>query len=337
MIKIEFADYQLVYVVAGVWLLCCFRQFLTCCNVVCCDSESITKFCQQQIGCNEYDMGSCLRGVILFFSLLQPVFLIVVQIAQSINDDKKYSSLQFQNNAKLLTCEFHNTNNETQIKKIHISDTIEVDFVVLAFLSALCQSLSCYCWLMCQQYNYLSSTSLWNNELHENMQFYELVYFMETFCASLACLSVIANWTSLAELMFCNSAICFILFHFLVYSKIERSSNLDIFYSSIFMLLLIVSVFFVLSRMKSFCIISSITALLYVSCIALNVNVHYISDANFLASTILCVRISISILLSTLFLCITIIGIDTQCAHTDDICLSNSNWPQLNNWSTANT
>lgn len=333
--NIELNDYQLIYVVVGLWIICCFRPFLNCFNVLCCDSSALASFCQQQIGCNEYDAGAFLRGIVLFLSFLQPVFLIIVQIVQHVYNESKLSSLQFNENVKLISCMQYHHNNHTTLEKIHYSNTIEFDFLILAFLSGLCQSLSCYAWVMCQKHNYISSTTTWNSDLDENMQFYELFYFLESFFTSLACLSLIGIWTSFAEFIFCNCCICVIIFYFLIYSKFERSSNSDILYSSLFMFFLILNIFFVISRLRNNCIWSSTAAFLYISCIAINVNVHYISDANFLASTILCVRILISIILNTYFLIVTAIGLDGICTSSDDVCLPKSNWPYLNNCSTA--
>lgn len=302
--------------------------------MLCCETKTCLDSCAMHCGCVHIEPASIARCVVLCLCFMQPLFLMLVKLIQNAYSIKATSSLQFSYDFEQLTCLKTMHGNTTILQQISEAHMYEFDFLWLAFLSAVAQSMACYMWVMCEKENYVASSTQWDTDLHENMHFYEISYFIEVFFSSLASLSVIAVWVSFAELLFCTCCVSIFIFYFLIHSKFQRNSHADVLYASIFMFFLLLIFCYVFYKLRGFCTLSVLVAVVYSMTVALNVNVHYIADANFLVSTILTVRFFCSICINFTFLAILISGLDDICSDSPNMCLNTESMPQLFNLST---
>ena len=199
--------------------------------------------------------------------------------------------------------------------RVDVSQT-EVDYRVCVMPFALAASLSCWLWVSVSQGDHgaLTPDSPWDDDLPKAVICYEFGYYLETFALNLSMIAVSCSERSVNEVLQSTLAVstaqCAIMFaaRFRLDSSIQRGATV------VLLLLLAAAAVPVWAGMvQRGCVVSEIVAAVHALCVLALVCFHFAANGEATASSVLLVRVAVTVAASLTHLAVMVHGRNRAC------------------------
>lgn len=199
--------------------------------------------------------------------------------------------------------------------RVDVSQT-EVDYMFCVMPFALAASLSCWLWVSVSQgdHDALTPDSPWDDDLPKAVIYYEFGYYLETFALNLSMIAVSCSERSVNEVLQSTLAVstaqCAIMFaaRFRLDSSIQRGATV------VLLLLLAAAAVPVWAGMvQRGCVVSEIVAAVHALCVLALVCFHFAANGEATASSVLLVRVAVTVAASLTHLAVMVHGRNRAC------------------------
>ena len=192
----------------------------------------------------------------------------------------------------------------------------EVDYMVCVMPFALAASLSCWLWVSFSKDESaaLGPDSAWDDELPKCVVYYEFSYYVETFALNLSMIAVSCSERSINEVLQSTLAIstvqCAIMFaaRFRLNDSIQRITTVVL-----LLLLLCAAVPVSAGMVQRGCVVSEAVAAVHALCVLVLVCFHFAANGEATASSVLLVRVAVTILASLTHVAVMVHGRNRAC------------------------
>ena len=192
----------------------------------------------------------------------------------------------------------------------------EVDYMFCVMPFALAASLSCWLWVSLSQGDHgaLTPDSSWDDELPKSVIYYEFSYYLETFALNLSMIAVSCSERSINEVLQSTLALsttqCAIMFaaRFRLDGTIQRAATV------VLLLLLAAAAVPVWAAMVQHgCPVAELVAAVHALCVLALVCFHFAANGEATASSVLLVRVGVTVAASLTHLAVMIHGRNRAC------------------------
>jgi hypothetical protein len=192
----------------------------------------------------------------------------------------------------------------------------EIDYMFCVMPFALAASLSCWLWVSVSQGGHgdLTADSPWDDELPKSVVYYEFSYYLETFALNLSMIAVSCSERSVNEVLQATLAVstaqCAIMFaaRFRLDSSIQRAATV------VLLLLLAAAALPVwLAMVQQGCVVAELVAAVHALCVLALVCFHFTANGEATASSVLLVRVAVTVAASLTHLAVMIHGRNRAC------------------------
>jgi hypothetical protein len=192
----------------------------------------------------------------------------------------------------------------------------EIDYMFCVMPFALAASLSCWMWVSVSQGDHgaLTADSPWDDDLPKAVVCYEFSYFLETFAMNLSMIAVSCSERSVNEVLQSTLAVstaqCAIMFaaRFRLDSSIQRAATVVL-----LVLLASAAVPVWAGMVQRGCVVAEVVAAVHALCVLTLVCFHFAANGEATASSVLLVRVAVTVAASLTHLAVMIHGRNRAC------------------------
>jgi hypothetical protein len=200
------------------------------------------------------------------------------------------------------------------------SSAIVMDYMFCVMPFACSALLSCTVWVHYTTHaergcNYiLAADTQWDHDLPAALLGYELAYSVEMFCMNFSMIAVSSSGRSVAEMLFATISLSLIMCTFLTFSRQRHEDSLQqTAMACMFFLLAVVLCMLWSVMLQRSCVVACCAAAVHATCVALIVGFHFGANGAASASSVIMLRVSVTILASLMHVVVLLHGRNRLC------------------------
>ena len=311
MIIFEFHTVYVLPVLALLWLICCFKSVIEFTRQGC---ESLDQCCQNVWGiipCIDKPYSVIFRQCLIIFCYVQPIIFCGIYVYNQADEKHRRSSTAYYTVQPYL--------NRSQIVNEGVEAEfaiIEVDLIFAIIPFSFAVSVCSMSWVNLISSSIISENTPWDDSMEEPVAYYELSYYLETFCMNLVYIAFITETKSALSVYLTAFSISLLMCYFISEARYHRESQVQHLISSCALLLLfavLVPFWSILVDLR--CHAKTAILLAYSFNLLIIINFHFVACGNFTASTILSIRIIMTMLTCLVFIVVYTAGLDQLCQY----------------------
>ena len=299
-------------VIVGLLLLVCFcKQFLQAlaaaadlcdkCTLSCCDFRCIAALVS----------GEAPRRAVAVYLLFLPIIYNAVYFWH-----QNFSHFDWASSVVLVdfrVARANSTSSAPGTLQLTLQTELDVMFCVMPF--ALVASLNCWIWLSFTTDNraHLTPDTVWDDSLPEPVAYYELAYYAELLALNFSLISVASSGRTFPEVAYASLALTLVQCSFVAGARHRRDDAVGRVSTAALTLLLVAVAVPLVVMIEPNCPVSEALAAVHAFCVCLVTGLHFTSNGEASASSILAVRVGTTVLASLAHLAVLIHGRNRVC------------------------
>ena len=218
---------------------------------------------------------------------------------------------------------YPHTNAEARLLPLSLAPTssaIVMDYMFCVMPFACSAMLTCVVWVHYTTHvergcsHVLAPDTPWDHDLPAALLGYELAYSVEMFCMNFSMIAVSSSGRSGAEMLFATISLSLVMCTFLTFSRQRHEDSLQqTAMACMFFLLAVVLCMLWSVMLQRSCVVACCAAAVHATCVALIVGFHFGANGAASASSVIMLRVSVTILASLMHVVVLLHGRNRLC------------------------
>jgi len=314
--KLQFNNSYMVLIMALLLVVCFCRQIVEILSLVSASCERACGLLHCHCVCCPY--ADAARRAVTLYCVLMPVVFNMVYFWHECFSNFDWASTVVLVDFKVRGLRYAHINRTAEPPTAPDVDVwqTEIDYMFCVMPFALAASLSCWLWVSLTQASGgdIAPDTQWDDELPKRALYYECSYYLETFALNLSMIAVSCSGRSINEVLHATLAVSLTLCTIMFAARFRLDGALQRTFTVVLMLLLAAAAVPLCAGMvQRDCVVSQVVAAVHVLCVLALASFHFAANGEATASSILLVRVGVTVAASLAHLAVMVHGRNRVC------------------------